>query len=248
MYDTIDGLLNRMRSDLDRLTAQGDARRFFHATYLRTTEAVAAKIDDGPFIDAAWLRAWDLTFADFYVTALEADLGGRPVPQPWRIAFDAALYQSELPPLRHVLFGINAHINDDLPQALLAVMSPADFDNPEVMRRRAADHRRLDDVLNSRVSAEDAKLSAVSRLTLLDRVLRPFNQLGTKRFLAEAREKVWRNAIALDRARRANQTRYATVLSDLERLSAARLADLTAPGQVLLRLAWRGFGVRLPGA
>jgi hypothetical protein len=59
---------------------------------------------------------------------------------------------------------------------------------------------------------------------------------------------VWRNAIALDRARRANQTRYATVLSDLERLSAARLADLTAPGQVLLRLAWRGFGVRLPGA
>jgi hypothetical protein len=248
MYDTIDGLLGRMRSDLERLTAQGDARRFFHGTYLRTTEAVAEKIDGGLFIDPAWLRAWDLAFADFYVTALDADLSGQPVPQPWRIAFDAALRRPELPPLRHVLFGINAHINYDLPQALLAVMSPADFDNPEVMRRRAADHHRLDDVLSARVSAEDAELSAVSRITLLDRVLRPFNQLGTKRFLAEAREKVWRNAIALDRARRANQPQYGTMLAELERLSAARLADLTAPGEVVLRLARRGFGVLLPGA
>jgi hypothetical protein len=32
----------------------------------------------------------------------------------------------------------------------------------------------------------------------------------------------------------------------LERLSAARVADLTRPGNVLLRLAARGFGVILP--
>jgi hypothetical protein len=36
------------------------------------------------------------------------------------------------------------------------------------------------------------------------------------------------------------------VLADLERRSAARLTDLTAPGPVLLRLALRGFGVLLP--
>jgi hypothetical protein len=248
MYDTVDGLLGRMRIDLERLASEEDARRYFHGTYLRTTEAVVAKIDEGFFVDADWLRAWDLAFADFYVEALDADLRGRPVPRPWRIAFDAARHRPELPPLRHVLFGINAHINYDLPQALLAVMSPADFDDPGVRRRREADHRRLDDILGSRVSAEDAQLSAVSRVTVLDRVLRPFNQLGTKRFLAEAREKVWRNAVALDRARRTGRPAYAAMLGELERLSAARLADLVAPGPVLLRLAWRGFGVHLPGA
>ncbi len=248
VYDTIDGLLGRMRRDLDRLTAQGDARRFFHGTYLRTTEAVAAEIDRGGFIDAAWLRQWDLAFADLYVDALDADLRGQPVSGPWRIAFDAAANRPELPPVRHVLFGINAHINYDLPQALVAVMSPADFDDPAVVRRRAADHGHLDDVLSIRVAAEDAELSAVSRVTLLDRLLRPFNRIATRRFLAEAREKVWRNAVALDRARRAGPQRYAAVLADLERRSAARLVDLTAPGPVLLRLALRGFGVLLPGA
>jgi hypothetical protein len=96
------------------------------------------------------------------------------------------------------------------------------------------------------VAAEDTELSAVSRMTLLDRILRPLNRLGTKRFLAEAREKVWRNAVALDRARRSGPEPYALLLAELERLSAARLADLTAPGPVLLRLALRGFGVLLP--
>jgi hypothetical protein len=248
MYDSIDALLDRMRSDLEGLTAAGDARRFFHGTYLRTTEAVAVEIERGGFLDAEWLRAWDTAFAEFYVSALEADLRGGAVAQPWRIAFDAAREQPQSPPLRHVLFGINAHINYDLPQAVLAVMSPADFDDQDLVRRRAADHRHLDDVLSTRVAAEDAQLSAVSRVTLLDRLLRPLNRVATKRFLAEAREKVWRNAVALDRARRSGPERYAQRLRDLEGLSAARVAALTAPGPVLLRLALRGFGVLLPDA
>jgi hypothetical protein len=246
MYKTIELLLSRMRADLDQLTAQDDARRFFHATYLRTTEAVAAGIDSGMFLDPVWLRAWDLAFASLYIRALEEDSAGGPVPQPWRLAFDTARNRTDLPPVRHVLLGINAHINYDLPQALLAVMSSGDFDDPDVMRRREADHHRLDDILSARVAAEDAELSALSRTTLLDRLLRPLNQLGTKRFLAEARQKVWRNAIALDRARRAGQSEYVRTLAELERLCAARLADLRAPGPVLLRLAVRGFGVVLP--
>jgi hypothetical protein len=35
-------------------------------------------------------------------------------------------------------------------------------------------------------------------------------------------------------------------LAELEVLAAARIADLLAPGQVLLRLAVAGFGVVLP--
>jgi hypothetical protein len=248
VYGSIDALLRRMRHDLDGLTARGDARRFFHGTYLRTTEAVAAEIVRGGFIDADWVRAWDLAFADLYVAALDADLRGDPVALPWRIAFDAARDQPEIPPVRHVLFGINAHINYDLPQAVLAVMTPSDFDDPSVVGRRAADHGHLDAVLNARVAPEDTELSEVSPVSLLDRLARPLNQLGTKRFLAEAREKVWRNAIALDRARRVGPRRYADDLAELERLCAARLVDLAAPGPVVLRLVLRGFGVLLPGA
>ena len=84
--------------------------------------------------------------------------------------------------------------------------------------------------------------------TLQDRLLRPFNRLGTRRFLREAREKVWANAIALSRARRRGPGCYAAVLVQLEELSAAKVAALEAPGPVLLRLAATGFGVRLPAA
>jgi hypothetical protein len=51
----------------------------------------------------------------------------------------------------------------------------------------------------------------------------------------------------LSRARQQGPDAYASVLEQLEELSAAKVAALQAPGQVLLKLAVTGFGVRLPG-
>jgi hypothetical protein len=59
---------------------------------------------------------------------------------------------------------------------------------------------------------------------------------------------VWANTRLLDAARRQDAGAYAARLAELERLSAARVADLVAPGQVVLKLAVKGFGVRLPAA
>jgi hypothetical protein len=148
-----------------------------------------------------------------------------------------------------VLLGMNAHINYDLPQALVAVISDPEFDDAALLARREADHRAIDAVLAARVAAEDEELTALSGPPpLADRVLRPFNRLGTQRFLREARQKVWANAIALSRARRQGPDVYAGVLAQLEELSAAKVTALQAPGQVLLKLAATGFGVSLPRA
>jgi hypothetical protein len=57
---------------------------------------------------------------------------------------------------------------------------------------------------------------------------------------------VWHNTVELQRARLEGDQVYAARLAELEALSAARIADLLAPGQVLLRLAVAGFGVTLP--
>ena len=141
------------------------------------------------------------------------------------MAFDAARDRPDLPPLRHVLLGMNAHINYDLPQALIAVIAPADFDDPGIRRSRAADHTHVDTVLLARVGAEDDEVRASGPVSLLDRLLGPVNRAATRRVLAESRPKVWRNT---------------------EALCAAKLVELTAPGQVMLRLACRGFGVVLP--
>ncbi|NYG05771.1 hypothetical protein BJ986_000258 [Phycicoccus badiiscoriae] len=235
-----------MDARLVRMPPERSAQRLFLETYRRTTLAVGAAIADAQFEDPEWVERWDVVFADLYLDALDLDLAGSPdVPRPWRLAFDAP---ESLPALRHVLLGINAHINYDLPQALLAVISDAEFADPVVVARRARDHERIDGVLSGRVAAEDDELGVVSARSLLDRVLQPLNRLSSKRFLREARQKVWHNTVELQQARVAGAQEYAARLAELEVLSAARIADLLAPGQVLLRLAVAGFGVTLPPA
>jgi hypothetical protein len=240
----IEDLIGRMEGLLESLHAAGDQRQYFHATYLRTTIAVVGKLRGGGFSDAGWVERWDAAFADLYLDALQTALAGRRPARPWDVAFSAPV---GLPPLRHVLLGMNAHVNYDLPQALLAVITDEEFADPVLLARRESDHRAVDDVLASRVAAEDHELARISGPgSSLDRLLRPVNRLGTQRFLREARGKVWANAIALSEARMRGPQTYASALKQLEELSAAKVATLQAPGQVLLKLAATGFGVRLP--
>ncbi len=232
-----------MQTRQDRLPARFSHLRVFLATYQRTTLAVGQAVDRASFEDPGWVERWDVTFAQLYLVALDAELGGERASRPWRLAFSAP---PDLPPLRHVLLGINAHVNYDLPQALLAVISDDDFASRLLMDRRRRDHERIDRVLASRVSAEDDELTASGGATLLDKVLTPLNQLGSKRFLREARQKVWHNTLELQASRVAGTEEYAARLAELEVLSAAKITDLLQPGQVILRLAVAGFGVTLP--
>jgi hypothetical protein len=249
----IGALIDRMNGQLAELRTAGDRRAAFHATYTRTTEAVGAALADGFFADTVWVEQWDIAFAGLYLDALDADRRGEPVPRPWAVAFGAAAAAKRLPDLRLILLGMNAHINSDLPRALLAVISDAEFADPAVIARREADHTRIDEVLASRVGAEDAELAAGGR-SFTDTVLQPLNRLATKRLLRESRRKVWANAVALSASRQAGGpdgaagAEHQRQLAELEELSAARVADLMRPGPVLLRLAAGGFGVQLAGA
>ena len=166
------------------------------------------------------------------------------MPRPWRLAFDAP---ADLPALRHVLLGINAHVNYDLPQALLAVITDDDFADPVLMasasarpradRRRAlrpgrGRGRRAGRALGPHPARPGAPAAEPDRLQAVP-------ARGAAEGLAQHRR-------APERPPRRRQTAYDARLAELEVLSAARIADLLAPGQVLLRLAVAGFGVVLP--
>jgi hypothetical protein len=242
--DAVAALVQRMQGLLETLEGDGDPARFFLGTYLRTTEAVGTALTRGRFEDPAWVAAWDVDFAGFYLDALEAHRKApASVAAPWRLAFGA---DPGLPPEAHVLLGMNAHINYDLPQSLVAVIPPEDFASPSLLDRRRRDHERIDDVLAARVGEEDVALQrAGGRRTLLDRLLAPANRRASRLFLRESRRKVWANTTALHGARMSGAGAYAVRLADLEAVSADRVADLLRPGPVLLRLALHGFGVTL---
>jgi hypothetical protein len=239
-------LVARMEGLLAALDDAGEPARFFLGTYLRTTRAVGAALDRGVFEDPEWVAAWDVDFAGLYLDALEAHRKDpASAAAPWRLAFGA---RHGLPPEAHVLLGMNAHINFDLPQSLVRMIPTADFGSRDLLDLRRRDHERIDEVLASRVAEEDIALQrAGGRRTPLDRALAPANRQASRLFLRESRRKVWANTRALHAARLQGPAAYAARRAELEEASAARVRDLLRPGPVLLRLAVRGFGVTLPG-
>ena len=240
--DPIAEVLTELQTSLEELPAHLEHHRVFLSTYLRTTAAVGAAAGRGEFEDRAWVEHWDAAFATLYLNALGAEIASDRRPsRPWRLAFGAA---PELPPLRHILFGINAHVNYDLPQSLLAVIGDEEFADPELVARRQRDHERIDAVLADRVSAEDDELGG--HRTVVDRLLTPLNRRASRGFLREARRKVWHNTLELHAARAQGPDEYVWRLAELEVLAAAKIAELQTPGQILLRLAVAGFGVTLP--
>jgi hypothetical protein len=243
--EAVDALVARMADALEDLTADGDPGRFFLGTYLRITSAIGAAIDRGRFEDPSWVAAWDVDFADLYLDALAAHRRDpSTAPHPWRLAFGA---DPGLPPEAHVLLGVNAHINYDQPQSLIRVIPPADMADVEVVARRLRDSRAIDRVLATQVAVEDRALQeAGGRRTRLDRAAAPANRLAVRVFLAESRRKVWANTRQLHAARLRGAEAYAERVAALSDAAAERVADLLRPGPVLLRLAVRGFGVRLP--
>jgi Family of unknown function (DUF5995) len=247
VHPVVAALVARMEELLRALESAREPGRFFLCTYLRTTRAVGAALDRGGFEDPDWVAAWDVDFAELYLDALEASReDAASVAAPWRQAFGA---RAGLPPEAHVLLGMNAHINFDLPQSLIRMIPPADFTSPTLLDLRRRDHERIDEVLAARVAEEDVALQrAGGRRSPLDRVLAPANRQASRLFLRESRRKVWANTGALHAARLRGPDAYAERLADLEEASAERVRDLLRPGPVLLRLAVRGFGVTLPAA
>jgi hypothetical protein len=247
-FGTIDGVLERFENAYRPLMERNDEKRHFHGVYYRNTVAVKEDIERGGFLDPKWVEQWDVVFANLYLDALDAWNEGGSVSGPWRVAFEAAKDPS-IPPLRHLLVGLNAHLNYDLPQAFLAVVTDDELDQPDLYARRQQDFAHIDEIVVARVKEEDLELAKVEEpgdRTLLDRLLTPFNRLATKRFLKEARAKVWRNTAELSAARRQGPDAYTRRLRQLEELSKAKVEDLVSPGQVLIRLARRGYGVVLP--
>lgn len=104
--------IERLRSEA--LMAD-DASGYFAAMYARVTDRVQAAITDGRFGDGQQMARFARTFADWYLGPRD---GRRPRPACWKAADDVAGDHSLLI-VQHLLLGINAHVNHDLPQVVV---------------------------------------------------------------------------------------------------------------------------------
>ena len=105
----------------------GDGLKWFNWLYLQVTQSVETRVASGGFNDPAWLAELDVQFARLYFGALESALQDQSGPGCWQVLFERR-NQAAVARIQFALAGINAHINHDLPQAIVATCQVAATD------------------------------------------------------------------------------------------------------------------------
>jgi hypothetical protein len=97
----------------------------FARLYREVTEGVAAELAREGFADTRFLETLDVHFADLFFSALESyRREPASTPPAWAPLF-AQRSRRGIAPLQFALAGMNAHINRDLPVALVATQPAA---------------------------------------------------------------------------------------------------------------------------
>jgi hypothetical protein len=190
---SIADVLATMQS-IDSLTVDGDGLKWFNWLYWHVTQAVETRVNAGGFADAAFLVELDVQFAQLYFNALQAFLSNAPLPECWNLLF-IERNQVELGRIQFAMAGINAHINHDLPSAIVATCRIRNL-SPKHNTAQYTDYTSLNTTLDSLI--EEAKQSLHVRL--LGAVLPPVAQLEdtiAAWSVSAAREAAWNNAEVL---------------------------------------------------
>jgi len=213
-----------------------DHRAVFTNTYLLLTEEIKRYLKKPGFFDDRRYLIWQITeFANFYFRTLENDRAGRPVPEAWRIAMDAA-DSDGVNGGQDMLLGINAHVQRDMAYVVaeLGIRFPDG-------RSRKPDHDRVNDILNSAyekiVRSNARRYDSILYLTNAD--WDPLDNLAGLEAVKGWREGVWRNAERLLNARtQAERDLVSQTIEGNAATWATLMATPQVPGYRATRDAW----------
>jgi hypothetical protein len=203
-------------------TADGVAR--FNELYLAVTRAVLRETHLGEFEDPEFLTRLDVLFADLYFAAVDADEAGRRAGHAWRPLFGARR-RPRVAPLQFALAGMNAHINHDLPVALVATLLELGLE-PDRDSPQHRDFRRVDAIL-ARVEETVKEQFAGGLVDVADDALGRIDDVVAMWSVERARDAAWTNAEALWALRSRPPVRDAFLLS------LGRFVGLTSRGLLL---------------
>jgi len=168
-----------------------DGLKWFNWLYLQVTQAVEDRVAAGGFTDSAWLTQLDVQFARLYFSALKSSLSGEATPTCWQALFDSRS-DGAIARIQFALAGINAHINHDLPEAIVATCQVTGT-IPDSCGAHFNDYTALNSTLDGLVESAKVTLNvrlpggALSPVSHLEDTLAAWN-------VSAARESAWQNA------------------------------------------------------
>ncbi len=141
---TVSGIVARL-SEIDAALPETDGAGVFNRVYLEVTRHIADLLPqlsgDAAFRDPDLLADLDVRFAGLWLQAHDAEHAGHPVPPPWRPLFEARA--GGRLPVQYALAGMNAHIEHDLPLAVVQTCAARGIDLEAVR----PDYEAINDVL-----------------------------------------------------------------------------------------------------
>jgi hypothetical protein len=187
---SIADVLQSLRT-IDSICVDGDGLKWFNWLYLQVTEAVEIRVASGGFANAAWLAELDVQFARLYLDAAKSILSGGPAAGCWRILFEKRS-QTPIARVQFALAGINAHINHDLPEAIVSTCQAAattPLHGSTQYNDYTAVNTTLDGIIQSAIKTLHVRLlgDALPVVSHLEETLAAWSTCA-------ARESAWNNA------------------------------------------------------
>lgn len=183
---------------IDGTCVDGDGLKWFNWLYLQVTQAVEARVAEGGFADPGWLAELDVQFASLYFSAIKSSLSGLATPACWEVLFSGR-NQDAIARIQFALAGINAHINRDLPEAIVNTCQ-ATATTPDRSGTHYTDYTALNSTLDSLIESAKQTLNfrlpggSLPPVSHLEDMLAAWN-------VSAARESAWQNAEHLWRFR-----------------------------------------------
>jgi hypothetical protein len=188
--DPIAAVVARLQAVSDSLPDTDGVSRFNHL-YLEVTQSVDSSAQATAFEDPGFLTALDVTFAGMYFAALDAAASGTPVPRCWAPLFTARA-DPHIAPIQFALAGMNAHINHDLPLALVSTCTARNV----TLEDDSAQHRdymKVDAIIGQ-VEAQVKAEYLTGLVGVADEVLGRIDDVIAMWSISEARNAAWTNA------------------------------------------------------
>jgi hypothetical protein len=209
--------------------AAPDASGHFPAMYARVTDQVQRDVAAGRFRDAERMERFVRVFAEWYP---RPPAPGRVDPGSWRAAFDVAGDRGLLI-VQHLLLGINAHVNHDLPQVVVELADGVGGAPPQPLDSLRPDFDAVNDVLAEMLPVVVRDLGTVSRW-----VQAVAARGGGQAFdfsLTAARRQAWATAVRLHGMAPAQRRAEVVELDRLVRVLAFMVATPAGPTRWLVR-------------
>ncbi len=167
----------------------------FNRLYLAVTNDVGASANlPGFFAEPAAMSRLDVIFAQLYFDAVADDGSGGSAPQAWRALFSARA-RPDIASIQFALAGMNAHINHDLPIALVNLWQETGG-RPSRDSNAFADYTKVNDILKA--EEESIKLQFETGVVKeLDKLAGPIDDAIAVWSIGAAREHAWETAEGL---------------------------------------------------